>query len=105
MSTKKAWQQWEGLGFFPSNFDAAVYYYPGKVDIESQSERYDELVNEIHMDGVASTKAEARAFLDNAIITHGQIVKIGDEIHFYTGPDDSHLAHEATWVELDQNAE
>lgn len=111
MSTKKTWQQWEGLGFSPSNYAASVYYYPGKVDIESNTDLFDALVEEIHMDGVAVNKSEARKFLESAIVVHGQVVEIDGELQCYFGPDHSFgeegytLTHEATWVELDEDAE
>lgn len=107
MSAEKAWGEWDGQGYPASKVSPIVYYFPGKVDIES-SDRQEPLVETLHMDGVAPTKVAARKMLDNAVVVHGQVVDLDGELHCYFGPthgydeDGYNVTHEATWVELDE---
>lgn len=107
MTPSKQWEQWEGQGY-PSTKDAPViYYYPGKVDIE-KDDNMDDLVRELHFDGIAPTKSDARLILEDAVVVHGLVVDIDGELHCYFGPkyefgeEGYRVTHEATWVEVDE---
>lgn len=95
------WEQWEGTGFPSDRFNSIVYYYPGKVDIEDIEQR-NELAIEIHRDGIVPDKRAAHALLETAIVTHGQVEKVLGELSFSSGADSAVIAHDATWVELDE---
>ena len=62
---------------------------------------------EIHQDGVAESKKDARDMLDLATVIHGQTVEVDGDLHFYTGPayglgeESYETSSEATWVEIE----
>lgn len=101
MTTSPTWEQWDGSGFPSERFGSVVYYYPGKVDIEDP-DNLDKLIKEIHEDGIADSKSEARRMLDQVTVVHGQAVRTDGELEFYSGVKDDlfDIITEATWVEL-----
>lgn len=107
MTPSSNWEQWDGQGYLSTKLLPVIYYYPGKVDIENDAV-LDNLVDEIHIDGVAPDKRGARRLLESAVVVHGQIVDIDGELHYYSGSsydaasDSYGLSSEATWVELDE---
>ena len=107
MTSSSTWEQWDGTGFPSEKPSPVIYYFPGRVDIE-QDENLDALITEMHQDGVAETKNDARIMLNRATVVHGQVVGVDGDLQFYTGPsyglgeevfEDS---HDATWVEMDE---
>lgn len=101
MTTTPKWEQWDGAGFPSERFDSPIYYYPGKVDIEDPTNLQD-LILEIHLDGVASSRTEARTMTDKAVVTHGQTTTEDGQVIFYSGSKDEFFddTKDATWVEL-----
>lgn len=104
MPHSNKWEQWDGTGFPASQFDAVIYYYPGKVDIEDPDNLRD-LIDEIHMDGIAGSKSEAKRLLEFATVVHGQTTMVDGDLAFYSGSKDEYFdsTKEATWVELSSN--
>lgn len=106
MTPFKHWEQWDGIGYPSERFDSVIYYYPGRVDIENQ-DNLDNLVNELHQDGIAESKSEARSMLDRAIVIHGQVTEVDGELHCLFGnkQDGESLKKtiDATWVEIDND--
>lgn len=106
MTTSPSWSQWDGNDYPSEKLNPIVYFYPGIVDIE-EPENLNDLVTELHQDGIAPSKRAARALLEAAIVVHGQVKKIDGDLHFY-GPkfasdsSDYHSGHDATWVEVDE---
>jgi hypothetical protein len=102
MTPSSRWEQWDGVDFPATKLNSIVYYYPGKVDIE-EHEHINDLIDEIHQDGVTPNKRAARALLEEAVVVHGMVHKDMDELTFYNGDSmfDRNIS-EATWVELDE---
>jgi hypothetical protein len=105
MTPSARWEQWDGAGFPATRLNSVVYYFPGKVDIE-EHDHINDLIAEIHQDGVTPSKLAARALLEEATVVHGQARQELGELTYYTG-DDPHgiSAFDATWVELDEYVE
>lgn len=105
--TSITWEQWTGQGYPAEKPNPSIYYYPRTVDIEDE-ENLSALVAEMHLDGAAPTKSEARKLLDSAIVVHGQVVDLDGELHCYFGPkygageEGYEVTHDATWVEVDE---
>lgn len=104
------WELWYGQEFPTEKTESSVYYYPNNIDIENESYR-DELIVEIHRDGLAPTKSDAANLLDNAIVVHGEVLETDDDLYYYTGTQNSWgeaekgTTHSATWVEIDEYVE
>lgn len=105
MTPSKVWEQWDGIGFPTEKPDSIIYYYPGKVDIE-EPENLDALIVELHQDGIAESKKDAREMLNSAVVTHGQAIQLDGDLHWYSGAgngfgeDSYEYSTEATWVEV-----
>lgn len=104
------WELWYGQGLPTEKNESSVYYYPNNIDIENESYR-DQLIVEIHRDGLAPTKSDASNLLDNAIVSHGDVLEVDGELQYYTGTQDiwgetgQGVTHSATWVEIDEYVE
>ena len=107
MTPSRRWEEWDGTGFPAKNPHAIIYYFPGRVDIE-KDENLDALITEIHQDGVADSKNDARIMLNRAIVVHGQVVEVDGDLQFYTGPswgqgeEVYENTTDATWVEMEE---
>ncbi len=107
MAPSYTWTQWEGRGYPSVKSDPTIYYYPDTVDIEDP-DNLNELITEMHMDGVVPSKGAARALLENAIIVHGEVVELDGDLvaYFETSKEFGfETSNDATWVELDEYAE
>ena len=110
MTPSKTWEQWDGIGFPSDNYDAIIYHFPGKLDIEDP-DNLDNLITEILQDGIAESKSDARKMLDSATVTHGQTVLVDGDLHWYSGPrkgEDGAIYEDSTdgtWVTLGDSDE
>jgi len=96
------WELWEGTNFPATKYNAVIYFFPAKVDIENHG-HINDLIDTIHEDGITPSKQAARALLEEAIVVHGSVFEDLGEREFYTGDSflDRHIS-DATWVELDE---
>lgn len=102
MTTSQGWELWEGSGFRPSRSNSAIYYHPGKINIEDQ-DQLDKLALEIRVDGVTPDLSSAYVVLEDAIVTHGHTVMFEGELSYYTEEgDEFEDTRAATWVEVDE---
>jgi hypothetical protein len=102
MTPSARWEQWDGEDFPATRLNSVVYYYPGKVDIE-EHDHINDLITEVHQDGVTPSKLAARALLEKAVVVHGLVQQELGELTFYTGDEAyGRGVFEATWVELDE---
>ncbi len=95
------WNLWEGDTFPSHKTDPTIYYAIGNIDIED-SEALEILAQTMRADGVAPSLYEARNLLDYAVVTHGQVVELDEEIIPSFDNDPDLFAVDATWVEIDE---
>lgn len=102
--TTNSWELWEGADYPAEKPNPSIYYYPDKIDIED-GDHLDDLVNQMHLDGVAPTKPAARAMLESAVVVHGAVQDIDGELYAYFGGYQDYEVTDATWVEVDEYAD